>query len=133
MKRQAIVDAPDVILAIDQAVTALAVGVVDDDVEGGHPAKVFGASGHQRKVMLAEVGDDELLHRPRSQWSVSPIEGEGYDLPAERLADQVGSNFALAQRAVGEVVQWHFARARLVDGESFHTLGAVHLRQIREV
>jgi len=77
--------------------------------------------------MLAEVGDDELLYRPRSQWSVSSVEREGNDLPAERVADKEGRNLALAQRAVGEVIEWCFARAGFVDGESLRTLRAVDL------
>src|SRR5439155_7445164 len=103
MKRQAVVDAPDATLAIDEAVTALPVGVVHDDVEGCHGAKVPRTSRHQRKVMLAQVGDDELLQGSRPKWSVGPVHREGHDLPAERVADQVGSNLALAQCAVGEV------------------------------
>src|SRR2546422_2268589 len=97
MKRQAVVDAPDATLAIDEAVTALPVGVVDDDVEGSHGAKVPGASRHQRKVMLAQVGDDELLQRSGPKWSISTVDGKGHDLPAQRVADQVGGHLALAQ------------------------------------
>src|SRR2546427_11705030 len=130
MKRQAVVDAPDATLAIDETVTALPVGVVHDDVEGSHGAKVPGATRHQRKIMLAQVGDDELLERSWPKWSVAPVDGEGHDLPAERVADQVGSNLALPQGAVGKVVERCFARARLVDGEGLRAIRAADLRQV---
>src|SRR5437879_13625298 len=71
---EAIVDAPDVAVAVEQAMTAFAVGVVDDHVERGHGAKVGSPGGHPREVMLADLGPDKLLHRARAHRTPGAID-----------------------------------------------------------
>src|SRR4030081_178731 len=65
--------------------------------------------------MLAEIGDDELLEGAGTQRAVVAVDRERYDLPVERGTDQIGGHLPLPERAVREIVEWRFARGRLVD------------------
>ena len=58
---------------------------------------------------------DELLDRARPERAVPPVDGGGYDPPAERRIEQVGGDLAPAQRAGGEVAQRNLTPDRLVD------------------
>src|ERR671934_1120012 len=49
---ETVVDPPDMAVFVEQAVAALAVGVVDDPVEGRHHPKVIGVRRHEREVVL---------------------------------------------------------------------------------
>ena len=110
----AVVDAVAVAVGHLQDVPALAVGVVDDDVEDRHPAQRRGvlvdqrdrlvvavdavedvppavghlALGDQRHRLLVRVGLLPELHHARA---VRPVAqpGRGDDVPAERLGDEV--------------------------------------------
>jgi len=47
VKGKPVVDAPDVAVAVEQAVAALAIGIVDDHVEGGQRPEIGGPRRHQ--------------------------------------------------------------------------------------
>src|SRR5882762_5126164 len=96
---------------------ALAVRVIDDDVERRHRPEVSGPRGHEREVMLANVGDDELLQRAWSHRTLIAINRWWHDLPIERGADQIGSHLALAQGAIWEIVERRLTLRRFVDAE----------------
>src|SRR5438876_11607229 len=105
MKGEAVIDAPDVSVGVEQAVTAFAIAVLDDHAKGGHGAEAFGPRGHQGEVMLPKVGGDELLERAGSHGAVGAIDGQRHDLPVERRADQVSRYLALSERAVGKIIE----------------------------
>src|SRR4029077_2062079 len=130
MKRQPIVHAPDVAVAVEQAMPALAIGVVDDDVEGGHRPEGVGSSRHQREVMLGAGGNDELLQRARSHRTVGAINRNWNDLPIERGADQEGGHLTLAQRAVWKIIEWRLALRRFIHTERFRSSLAAHMSQV---
>ena len=63
VERDAVVDAEDAaVVERAQAVTALAVGVVDHDVERGHAPERVGVLFEQREVVLLGIVLDEALH-----------------------------------------------------------------------
>ena len=109
---------------------ALAVRVVDDHVERRQRPEIGGSRRHQREVVLAEVGDDELLQRARSHRAVLPIDREGHHLPVERGTNQVGGHLALPKRAVREIVEWRLSRCRFVDRESLAAGVPPHLGKV---
>src|SRR6202521_911612 len=61
VERQTIVDAPDVTVAVEQAMAALAVRVIDDEVERRHRAEVSGSRGDQREEMLRGAGTNKCV------------------------------------------------------------------------
>ena len=130
MKGEPVVHAPDVPVAIQQAVAAFAVGVVDDHIESGHGAKGRCPSGHQRKIVRAQVSDDELLERARTQRAILTIDREGNDVPPEGRADQESRDLTLAESPLGEIVQRRLAFGRLVYTEGFGTIRAAHLGKV---
>jgi hypothetical protein len=134
-------------------VAALAVGVVDEDVEHRHPAELVGvlvdegdlavlgveAVEHVAPVGRDLTGGDESdgrvlrvrippdLHHAFAVRAVAQDRRRD-DVPAGRLGDQERRTLAVGQRAVGEVPQRSLAPDGLVDG--LHT---VDLGQERRV
>ena len=82
-----------------QAVAALAVGVVDHDVERGQAPELVAVLLEQREVVLVGIVVDEALHHADAVRAVAQHR-VGHDLPAERLGHLVRRDLAVAQRAV---------------------------------
>ena len=111
------VDAEDAaVVERAQAVPALAVGVVDHDVERGHAAELVAVVVEQREVVLFGIVLDEPLHHPDAGRAVAQHR-VGHDVPAERLRHLARRDLAMAQRAAREVPQRALAALRLVDRE----------------
>ena len=136
----AVVDAVAVAAGHLEHVAALAVGVVDDDVEHRHPPERVGVLvdqrdrgvvlvdpvedvaeagrqdplGDDRHRLLVGVGLPPQLHHPRA---VGPVAAQRRrdDVPPGGLGDQVGGDLTVGEGAVGEVPQRPLARDRLVD------------------
>ena len=85
-----------------QAVPALAVGVVDDDVERGHAPEIVRVIREQGEVMLLRVVMHEALHHPEADGTVAQ-HGVGNDRPTQRFRYLARRDFAVAQRAPREV------------------------------
>src|SRR5207302_10550220 len=81
-------------------------------------------------IVLAEVSDDELLQRAGAVRAIIAVDREGDDVPAEGGAHQVGRHLALAERAIGEIVERGLALRRFVDGERLGAIQAAHLGQV---
>ena len=99
------------------AVAALAIGVVADDVEQCHgtkPVVELGHRFHHREVVLGEVAGHEPLHRPFADGAVSQ-HGRRHHVDAQRLAHPVRRHFASVQTRL-EVPQRTLTAHRLVDG-----------------
>ena len=132
VEHQAVVDAADPSVEPEQAVAALAVGVVADEIEGAHRAElgVVGLVLVQGEVVLLEVGLDELLHRSDAEWSVA-ADRERHEVPAQRLGQLVGGHLSVVQ-ARREVPEGTLAAPRLVD-RPHHIVAARDLAEVRGV
>ncbi len=117
MEAQAVVDGPQAAVVAQQAVAALAVGVVGQQVEGADRAQGAMAVGVlvEGEVVLREVGGHEALHRPLAQRAVAQ-DGFGDDAPAEQLGEDPRRHLPAVEPA-GEVPQRTLAPARLVHAE----------------
>src|SRR5438445_351613 len=102
----------------EQAVAALAVGVVGDQVEGADALEALVMLGAlaQREVVLLEVGGDEALQRALAVRSLLAAHRERHHVPAEGLREVPGGQLA-AEEAGRKVPEWPLAAAGLVDGE----------------
>jgi hypothetical protein len=120
---QAVVDSPDVAIVVEQAVTALAIGVVGDEVEHRHHAQRVVVAGvlEQREVVLGEVGVDEALVRPAAVGSVVARHRLRNHGPPERGREDVRRDLA-AIEAVGKVPQRTLATQWLVDRGKRHAV-----------
>ncbi len=137
MQADAVVDAVDGAVHAFENVAALAVGVVEDDIEHGHPlqSRVVGvdecdvAAVHVARVQHGQppvrycvdradvdevepvggifAGVDPALHHPGPERAVAQ-HCEGDDAPAERLGDEVGRDLASGEGAVREIPQRAF-------------------------
>ena len=114
---QAVVDGVDGAVRSEQAVAALAVGVVGEEVEDAHApeAVVVGGVLDQGEEMLLEVGVHEELERSLSVGAV-PLDGQGDEPPAQRLGEEIGGDLALVEPG-GKVPERPLAALRLVDGQ----------------
>ena len=97
-----------------QAVPALAVGVVGQDVEHRELAEAVLVAVEQREEVLVGVVLDELLHRALAERAVAQ-DRDRHDAPPERVRQLVRRDLAVAQRALGEVPQRPLAAPGLVD------------------
>ena len=114
---QPVVDGPDPAVEAEQAVAALAVGVVGEEVEGADRAQLVvevGPALEQREVVLLEVGGDEQLERALAErarrggpWAARR--------PSPSASDSCVGRHLAPVEAVGEVPQRPLAPARLVD------------------
>ena len=113
---QPVVDRPHPV-AGEQAVAALAVGVVGDDVEHGDVAQLVvqvRALLGDREVVLAVVGVDEPLQRALAERAVVAQHRRRDDAEAHRLAQPVRGDLPPVQAGL-EVPQRALAAHRLVD------------------
>ena len=81
-----------------QAMAALAVGVVDHDVERGHAPERVDVLLEQREVVLLGIVLDEALHHPDAGRAVAQHR-VGNDVPTERLRHLERGDLAMTQRA----------------------------------
>src|SRR4029450_9950337 len=113
---QPVVDGEDAPRRPEEAVPALAVGIVGEEVEEADAAEgvVVRRVLHQAEVVLFEVGMDEELERPLT---VRPLarDGKRDQPPAERFREHVGGELALPQ-AWREIPQPALTRPRLGAG-----------------
>ena len=143
MERHTVVDAVHGAARLDQDVAALAVGVVEDHVEHGHPAQPLvvgvrrGRPAHRRsrgrrapaaRCRAARAGAitstsvrrvvvdgvDPELHHAGAERPLAQ-HGRRHDAPAGGLRHREGRDLAAGQGAVREVPQRPFAGDRLVD------------------
>ena len=132
VEHQPVVDAVDPAVEPEEAMAALAVGVVAHEVEGAHPPQlvVVRLVLVEREVVLLEVSIDEELHRPAAERPVAE-DREGDEAPAERFGQLVGSHLAVVEPG-GEVPQGSLASSRLVD-RAHDVVPAPHLAEVRGV
>ena len=98
VKRQAIVDGVDGAVVAGQAVAALAVGVIGEQIEDAdalEPIAVLGVLA-QREVVLLEIGGHEELDRSLAIRAVT-ADGGRHQAPAERLGEVIGGDLALVE------------------------------------
>src|SRR5439155_4846924 len=112
----AVIDTPDVVALVAQAMARLAIGVVDDVVEGGEVAEPLGEVVEQGEVVLLRVMVDEQLNHPDPHRTVAKDRRRD-DRPTKGLRELEGGHFPLTQRAVGEVPERALAPPRLVHRE----------------
>ncbi len=118
VEAEAVVDAPDVPGGVEQAVAALAVGVVGDGIEQAEPlelrpeGRVFALD---EEVALRVVLDEELDRADAGRTLADDRRRD--DWPAEEFREAVGGRLPAVEGAVGEVSERRFAVTRLVDGE----------------
>ena len=113
VERQAVVDAPDRAVAAQDAVPALPVGVVCDQVEGREPPKLLRVIRDQVEVGDPRVRLDVQLHGADA---VGPLANRGQrdGRPSDRPAEHELRLLPLVQRAARKVEQWPLTGLRLV-------------------
>src|SRR6266536_2505610 len=112
----AVIDHPDSSPGTEEAVPALAVGVVGDHVEGGDGPELIRVPVAEGEEEVFEVGFDEDLNRPGAVRSVAKDRGR-HRWPPERRRQEVRGDLTTGQRARGEVPQWSLSRPWLVHGQ----------------
>ena len=120
-----VVDGPDMVVGVDQTMTALAVGVVGHHVEHRDAAELFvelRAGFEEREVVLGEIGLHEPLERTGPERSVS-FDGWWHDVQTHRLRQPVGGDLA-AKQSGWEVPQRAFPSERFVDRLALGPLGS---------
>src|SRR5437879_3494739 len=132
VEAQPVVDRVDIAVGAEQAVAALAVRVVSEEVEEADPLEPAVMRGVlvQREVVLLEVGLYEELERTLAVGPVTP-DRERHQTPAERLGEIPGRQLAL-EEAAREIPERSLAALGLVHGQCG---GAVerHLDEERRV
>ena len=125
MKTNAVIDRPEAVVAVAQDMAGFAVAVVDDQIKGrdAPEQRMQRLFVLKSEIVLVEVGLDKELHRtlavrPNTQHS------RGHQRPAKSLADQIGGQFPIAQRAMGKIPQRRLALARLVDCQRLEAIAA---------
>src|SRR5262245_19012961 len=132
VEAETVVDRPDATVGTEQAVAALAIRVVRDEIEGADTREPVAVGGilAQREVVLAEVRLHKLLQRALAV-GARPTHGERHQSPAERLRKVIGGELALEQ-AGGKIPERALAALRLVDGKRGGTVES-DLHQERRV
>jgi hypothetical protein len=106
-------------LFLEEDVTALAVGVVDEQVEEDDGLEEQFFLGREIKVVIVGVVRDELLERACAVRPLLAQRREGNEVKAERLADEVGGNFAQGEGVLLEIPKRLFAARGFIDGGIF--------------
>src|SRR5438876_1114549 len=98
VEAEPVVDGPDAAVGSEQAVAALAVGVVGDQIERADPGELITVRGllAEREVVLGEVRVHELLQRAFAVGPIAPHR-EGHEPPAERLREVIRGQLALEE------------------------------------
>src|SRR5262249_40228229 len=116
VEAEAVVDAVDPVRA-EQAVAALAIGVVGDEIEETHPLELRPVLGllPQGEVVLLEIGIDEELE---GAFAVRPValDRERHEPPPERLREMPRRELALVEPA-RKIPERPFPALGLVDRE----------------
>ena len=123
VEADAVVDQPEVIVRIEKDVAALAVGVVDQQVEQRHRAQALAVFFVQVEVMVFGVVVDEQLQRAGAEGAIGAVDGGRHQLPAQRLADDEGGGLAAGQAGLGEIPQRALAAGGFVDRQEWSCLG----------
>ncbi len=97
-------------------VTALAVGVVDEQVKEGDGLEEQFVFGGEVEVVVVGVVFDVLLERAGAEGTVLTERGERDDVKAKRLADEVGGDFAQGEGAFLEIPKGLLALGGFVHG-----------------
>ena len=90
-----VVDAPDARVFVDQNMARLAVGVVGQNIERAHRAKLIVqilALFKNREVVLVGVGLDQQLHRTFATWAVAQ-HGWWHEAHTHRFRKSIGGDF----------------------------------------
>src|SRR5205823_8346274 len=83
---------PDAAVEAEQAVPALAIGVVEEQVEGGDDLQRVEMPGilDQGEVVLRELGGDEALEGADPERCVGANDRLGHDVPSQGAGELVG-------------------------------------------
>ena len=110
----AVIHPEDVTVRHRHQVAALAIGVVGDGIEDGHPAQSrVVADDHRDEVDIA-IRVDPLLDHPLAEGAVAQ-HGRRHETPAGRLGDEERGDLALRERPLGEVEERALGDRGLVD------------------
>src|SRR5262249_28672339 len=114
---EAVVYGVDAAVGAEEAVAALPVRVVGEEVEEADLLELCPVLGalEEREIVLLEVRLHEELERALAERPLSQ-RGEGDEARPERFREPVGGDLALVE-AGGEIPEGALAPLRLVDGE----------------
>jgi hypothetical protein len=88
---------------LEENVTALAVGVVDEQVEEGDGFEKWFFLGREVEVVMVRVVRDELLERACAVGTLLAQRRERDNVEAERLTDDVGGDLAQGKGVLLEI------------------------------
>src|SRR5689334_15958689 len=110
MKTNPVIDGIKVMgVILEEDVTALAVGVVAEQVEKHDRFKELPVFIAEVEVVIFGIIVDVLLQGASPVGTIITERGERNDTEAKRLTEEIGSNFAPCQRVLGEIPERLFA------------------------
>ena len=120
VKGQRLVDAPELSVHAPQHVVRLAVGVIGNQVEAADGTELVGglfikAVPGYGVVVLPGIVFHEELGRADAVGAVAD-DGEGDEIPAQHLAQQVGGVLPFVKRARGKIPQGNLAANGFING-----------------
>lgn len=110
------VNGPEFVVGIEEDVTALAVGVVAEQVEERHGLELFFFLVAEVEVVMVGIELDVLL---QGAWAIGTVFAEGGvgdEAEAQRLADEIRGDLAQGEGVLFKIPERLLAAARLVDG-----------------
>lgn len=120
VKANAVINGVEAARAVfKEDVAALAVGVVDEQIEKRDGFEQLLVLVCEIEVVIAGVVFDELLERARAVGTVFAQRGERDDVKAKRLADDVRGDLAQRQCAFLEIPERLFAARGFIHGGIF--------------
>jgi hypothetical protein len=115
VEAQSVVNGPQLARRVEKYVTALAVGVVDEQVEEHDGFEQGLIVVGEVEVVMIGIVLDELLERAGTERPVAQ-NGEGDDAEAQRLADEVRGHLAQGEGVFFKIPKRLFAFAGFVNG-----------------
>ena len=108
------IDPEDMPIRHREQMSAFAIGVVDDRIEDGHPAKPWVRIQHHGHDVRRGIRMDPFLDHALAERALT--EDRGWNQPpARRLGDEEGRNFAPGECSIRKVEQRTFGDRGLVD------------------
>src|SRR5512143_1087561 len=104
VEADAVVDQPELAGAsLDQHVAALAIGIIDQQIEEYRRAQAFPVLRREAEIVILRIVFDVLLQRAGAVRAVRAQRGIGDEMKTKRLTDQVGGHLAQGQGVLRKI------------------------------
>src|SRR5215211_2596225 len=104
MKTDPVIDGVKFVrILFKEDMTAFSIGIVAEQIEEHDRLEELPVFVCEAEVMIFGIIIDKLLERTRAVGTILAERGEGDNMKAKRLADEVGGDFTPRQRILGEI------------------------------